>query len=118
MSGAISSRRRFAPMPHFSLVRCLALALLLLCAGCSTVDRDTANFRQSQKLRQQALKADSQGDTASALQDLDRVQVLEPLADRTTGMPARLDHPEHRAIAPASGSTTCNNIGINRFFCF
>ena len=105
-------------MPRLALVPRLAVAMLLLYAGCSTVDRDAANFRQSQKLRQQALKADSQGDTASALQDLDQVQVLEPLADRTTSLPARLDHPEHRAIAPASGSTTCNNIGINRFFCF
>ena len=118
MSGGIRSGLRFAPMPRFALLPGFALAMLLLCAGCSTVDRDAANFRQSQKLRQQALKADSQGDTATALQNLNQVQVLEPLADRTTGVPARLDHPEHRAIAPASGSTTCNNIGINRFFCF
>jgi hypothetical protein len=29
-----------------------------------------------------------------------------------------MNAPEHRAIAPAAGQTTCSNIGINRFSCF
>jgi hypothetical protein len=95
------------------------LMLLLLFAGCSTADRDAANFKQAQKLRQNALLAARQGDTASALEDIDRVQVLEPLSSRSPGLwPPPLRGPEHRTIAPAGGQTTCNNIGINRFSCF
>jgi hypothetical protein len=97
----------------------LSLILLLVLSGCSTVNKEAANFKQAQKLRQNALLAARQGDTASALGDIDRVRVLEPLA---TGSPAvtppSMSGPKHRAIAPAAGETTCNNIGINRFSCF
>ena len=97
----------------------LGLILFLLFSGCSTADKEAANFRQAQKLRQNALLAARQGDTASALQYIDRVQVLEPLASRSPGLtPLSLSGPEHRTIAPAAGQTTCNNIGINRFSCF
>ena len=97
-----------------------ALILLLLLAGCSTADKDAANFKQAQKLRQNALLAARQGDTARALEDIDQAQVLEPLAARSPGLtPPPLSGPEHRPIAPATGqTTTCNNIGINRFYCF
>jgi hypothetical protein len=95
------------------------LILFFFLAGCSTADHDAANFRQAQKLRQNALLAAQQGDTASALEDIDRVQVLEPLSSRSSGSwPPPLRAPEHRTIAPAAGQTTCNNIGINRFSCF
>jgi hypothetical protein len=97
----------------------LSLILLLLLSGCSTADKEAANFKQAQKLRQSALLAARQGDTASALDDIDRVQVLEPLASRSPGVTApSMGGPKHRAIAPAAGETTCNNIGINRFSCF
>jgi hypothetical protein len=97
----------------------LGLLLFLILSGCSTADRDAANFKRAQKLRQNALLAARQGDTASALEDIDRVQVLEPLASRSPGLvPPPMSGPEHRTIAPAGGQTTCNNIGINRFSCF
>jgi hypothetical protein len=97
----------------------LGLMLFLVFAGCSTADKDAANFKQAQKLRQDALLAARQGDTGSALEDIDRVQVLEPVTSRSPGLwPPPLRGPEHRAIAPAGGQTTCNNIGINRFACF
>jgi hypothetical protein len=97
----------------------LGLILVLLIGGCSTADRDAANFKQSQKLRKNALAAARQGDTASALDDINRVQVLEPPVSRSPGLPPpQLNGPEHRTIAPASGDTTCSNIGINRFSCF
>jgi hypothetical protein len=103
----------------------LGLILLLLSgpallAGCSTADNDAAaKFSQAQKLRQNALLAARQGDTASALNDIDQVQVLEPLTSRSPGLtPPSMSGPEHRAIAPAAGQTTCSNIGINRFSCF
>jgi hypothetical protein len=95
------------------------LILLLLLAGCSTADMDAANFKQAQKLRQNAQLAARHGDTASALEDIDRVQLLEPITSRSPGLvPPPLSGPEHRTIAPAAGQTTCNNIGINRFSCF
>ena len=99
--------------------RCV-LILLLLLAGCSTTDKDAANFKRAQKLRQNALLAARQGDTARALEDINQAQVLEPLAARSPGLrPPPLSGPEHRPIAPATGqTTTCNNIGINRFYCF
>jgi hypothetical protein len=97
----------------------LGLILLLAVSGCATADHQAANFKQTQKLRQNAQLAARHGDTASALDDLDRVQVLEPLASRAPGLrPPAMSGPEHRAIAPAAGETTCNNIGINRFSCF
>ncbi len=97
----------------------LGLIFFLVLSGCSTADQDAANFKRAQKLRQNALLAARQGDTASALDDIDQVQVLEPLASRSPGLiPPAMNRPEHRAIAPASGQTTCNNIGINRFSCF
>jgi hypothetical protein len=97
----------------------LSLILLLVLSGCSTADHQAANFKQAQKLRQNALLAARHGDTASALDDINRVQVLEPLASRSPGMtPPSMSGPKHRAIAPAAGNTTCNNIGINRFSCF
>jgi hypothetical protein len=97
----------------------LGLILLLLLSGCSTADNGAANFKQSQKLRQNALLAARQGDTASALDDINRVQVLEPLVSRSPGLaPPPLSGPRHLPIAPASGQITCNNIGINRFSCF
>jgi hypothetical protein len=104
----------------------LGLTLLFFFAGCSTAlsgcssaDNDAAKFSKAQKLRQNALFAARQGDTASALNDIDRVQVLEPLTSRSPGLtPPSMSGPEHRAIAPAAGQTTCSNIGINRFSCF
>jgi hypothetical protein len=98
----------------------LGLFVFLLLSGCSTADNDAAaKFSKAQKLRQTALLAARQGDTASALDDIDRVQVLEPLTSRSPGLtPPSMGGPEHRAIAPAAGETTCSNIGINRFSCF
>jgi hypothetical protein len=97
----------------------LGLFIFLLLSGCSTADNDAAKFSKAQKLRQNALLAARQGDTASALDDIDRVQVLEPLTSRSPGLtPPSMGGPEHRAIAPAAGQTTCANIGINRFSCF
>jgi hypothetical protein len=103
----------------------LGLILLLVLfgsaalSGCATADKGSANFAKAQKLRQRALIADSQGNTASALDDLNRVRVLEPVDLNSPGLiPPPMSGPEHRAIAPASGQTTCNNIGINRFSCF
>jgi hypothetical protein len=89
-------------------------------SGCSSADSDASvRFSKAQKLRQNALLAARQGDTASALDDIDRVQVLEPLTSRSPGLtPPLMNGPEHRAIAPAAGQTTCSNIGINRFSCF
>lgn len=95
------------------------ILLFVLLSGCSTADNDAANFSKAQKLRQNALLASRQGDTASALDDINRVQVLEPLATRSPGVPPpSMNGPKHRAIAPAAGQTTCANIGINRFSCF
>ncbi|HVB79517.1 MAG TPA: hypothetical protein VNE82_06130 [Candidatus Binataceae bacterium] len=98
----------------------LGLMVFLIFSGCSsTADRQAANFKQAQKLRQDALAAARQGDTASALNDINQVQVLEPIVSRSPGLPPpSMSAPEHRAIAPASGQTTCSNIGINRFSCF
>jgi hypothetical protein len=103
----------------------LGLILLLLLSGsaafsgCATAGNESANFSKAQKLRQQALLADSQGNTAAALEDLNRVRVLEPVELNSPGLiPPSMSGPEHRAIAPASGQTTCANIGINRFSCF
>ena len=97
----------------------LGLILFLILSGCSTADKESANFSKAQKLRQNALLAARAGDTASALDDINRVQVLEPRASRSPGLtPPPLRGPEHRAIAPAAGEITCNNIGINRFSCF
>jgi hypothetical protein len=104
----------------------LALILFLVLSGCatfpgfsSTADKQSANFAKAQKLRQKALLADRQGNTATALDDINRVKVLEPLESRSPGLtPSSMSGPEHRAIAPAAGQTTCNNIGINRFSCF
>lgn len=98
----------------------LGLILILFVSGCSSADNDAAaRFLKAQKLRQSALLAARQGDTATALNDIDQVQVLEPLTSRAPGLtPLPMSAPEHRAIAPASGQTTCANIGINRFSCF
>jgi hypothetical protein len=97
----------------------LSLIVLLMLSACSTADQQAANFKQAQKLRQNALLAARRGDTASALNDIDRVRVLVPLASRSPGMtPPYMDGPRHRTIAPAAGGMTCNNIGINRFSCF
>ena len=97
----------------------LALILLLLLFGCSTVDKDAANFSKSQKLRKHALMAARQGDTSSALDYIDQVQVLEPRTSRSPALtPPYLSGPEHRTIAPADGPMTCSSIGINRFYCF
>ena len=97
----------------------LGLLLLFVLSGCSTADQQTANFKRAQKLRQNALLADRQGDIASALDDINQVRVLEPIASRSPGLtPPSMRGPEHLAIAPASGQTTCSNIGINRFSCF
>ena len=97
----------------------LGLILFLLLCGCSTANNDAANFSKAQKLRQNALLAARQGDTESALDDINQVQVLEPVASRAPGLtPPPMRGPEHRAIAPAGGQTTCSNIGINRFSCF
>jgi hypothetical protein len=107
-------RANFLRCPRWGLI------LFLVLAGCSTADKDAANFKQAQKLRQNALLAARQGDTARALEDINQAQVLEPLAARAPGLtPPPLSGPEHRPIAPATGqTTTCNNIGINRFYCF
>ena len=95
------------------------LILFVLLAGCSTADKDAANFKQAQKLRQNALLAARQGDTASALDYIDQVQVLEPRTSRSPALtPPSMNGPEHRTIAPAGGPTTCSSIGINRFYCF
>ena len=114
MSADLQRRLRCSLILFVFFVGCSATT------GCSTADKDAANFKQAQNLRRNALLAARQGDTASALEDLDRVQVLEPITSRSPGLiPPPLSGPEHRAIAPAAGqTTTCNNIGINRFSCF
>jgi len=97
----------------------LGLILLLILSACSTADKEAANFSKSQKLRKHALMAARQGDTTSALDYIDQVQVLEPRTSRLPALtPPYLSGPEHRTIAPASGPTTCSSIGINRFYCF
>lgn len=101
--------------------RCLrwGLILLFLVSGCSTVDKRAANFSKAQKLRKDALIAAAQGNTASALDYINEVEVLEPRTSRSPGLtPPSMRGPVHRAIAPAAGSVTCHNIGINRFSCF
>jgi hypothetical protein len=120
---AVDSRDMSADLQRLlscGLILFLFFAACSATTGCSTADNDAANFKQAQKLRQNALLAARQGDTASALEDINRVQVLEPLASRSPAglWPPPLRGPEHRAIAPAAGQTTCNNIGINRFSCF
>jgi hypothetical protein len=106
------------PQRHLRLG--LVLVLVLVACGCSAADKENANFSRAQKLRQDALVAARQGDTASALEDIDQVQVLEPLTSRSPGLtPPPLSVPEDLPIAPADGySVTCYNIGINRFSCF
>ncbi len=107
------------PLLRWSLILFLFLVGCSATTGCSTADKEAANFKQAQNLRRNAFLAARQGDTASALQDIDRVQVLEPLTSRSPGLiPPPLSGPEHRTIAPAAGQTTCSNIGINRFSCF
>lgn len=97
----------------------LFLLSLFLVSACSTSDHSAADFSKAQELRKNAQIAAAQGDTASALEDIDQVQVLEPRVSRLPGLtPPSMSGPEHRAIAPASGPVTCNNIGINRFSCF
>jgi hypothetical protein len=98
----------------------LGLVLILLVCGCSAADKETANFSKAQQLRTDALVAARQGDTASALEYIDQVQMLEPRTSRSPGLtPPPLRGPEHLPIAPADGySVTCYNIGINRFSCF
>jgi len=115
MSADLQQRLRLGVTLLFFLAGCSTAI-----SGCSSADNDAAaRFSKAQKLRQNALLAARQGDTARALNDIDRVQVLEPLASRSPGLtPPSMSGPEHRAIAPASGQTTCSNIGINRFSCF
>ena len=116
MSADLQQRLRLGVTLLFFLAGCSTAI-----SGCSSADNDAAaRFSKAQKLRQNALLAARQGDTASALEDINRVQVLEPLASRSPAglWPPPLRGPEHRAIAPAAGQTTCNNIGINRFSCF
>jgi hypothetical protein len=97
----------------------LGLILLLILSGCLTADKEAANFSKSQNLRKHALVAARQGDTASALDYIDQVQVLEPRTRRSPALtPPYLSGPEHRTIAPAGGPITCSSIGINRFYCF
>jgi hypothetical protein len=98
----------------------LVLVLILVACGCSAADKENANFLRAQKLRKDALVAARQGDTASALEYIDQVQVLEPRTSRSPGLtPPPLRVPEDLPIAPADGySVTCYNIGINRFSCF
>ncbi len=97
----------------------LGLVLLFLVSGCSTADKSAADFSKAQALRKDALIAAAQGNTASALDYIDQVEILEPRTSRSPGLtPPSMRGPEHRAIAPAAGPITCNNIGINRFSCF
>lgn len=106
------------PQRHLRLG--LVLVLVLVACGCSVADKENANFSKAQKLRKDALVAARQGDTASALEDIDQVQVLEPRTSRSPGLtPPPLSVPEDLPIAPAGGySVTCYNIGTNRFSCF
>lgn len=106
------------PQRHLRLG--LVLVLVLVACGCSVADKENANFSKAQKLRKDALIAARQGDTASALEDIDQVQMLEPRTSRSPGLtPPPLSVPEDLPIAPAGGySVTCYNIGINRFSCF
>lgn len=93
--------------------------LIPLLGGCATADHSNKSFAQSQQLRHAALLAATRGDTAQALNDLDKVRVLEPAPAGTPGgTPPYLRHPEHAGISPGWGEYTCNNIGINQFYCF
>jgi hypothetical protein len=100
----------------------LYLALLLLVplfAGCATTDHGSKRFAKSQQLRHDALLAANRGDTAQALAYLDQARVLEPApAGANLRTPPYLRHPEHTGISPGWGEYTCNNIGINQFYCF
>ena len=106
------------PQRHLRLG--LVLVLILVACGCSAADKENANFSKAQKLRKDAPVAARQGDTASALEDIDQVQALEPRTSRSPGLtPPPLSAPEDLAIAPADGySVTCYYIGINRYSCF
>jgi hypothetical protein len=106
------------PQRHLRLG--LVLVLILVACACSAADKENANFSRAQKLRKDASVAARQGDTASALEDIDQVQMLEPRTSRSPGLtPPPLSVPEDFPIAPAGGySVTCYNIGINRFSCF
>ena len=99
------------------LQRCLlsGLILLLVVSGCSTADKRATNFSKAQELRKNALTAAGQGDIASALDYINQVQMLEPRASRLPLAAPSMMGPRYRAIAPASGWTTC--VGINRFYC-
>jgi hypothetical protein len=115
----------------------IAIILLLTLAGCSTAgapaggsrpmfasaDFRTAqqyvDFTTAQQYRKEALQAEQHGDSESALLDMEKAQALETRVNQVAVTPPMTAlQLEHRAIAPAGGSTTCNNIGINRFFCF
>ena len=61
----------------------LGLVLILLVCGCSAADKETANFSKAQQLRTDSLVAARQGDTASALEYIDQVQMLEPRTSRS-----------------------------------
>ncbi len=112
----------------------VALMLLLLLAGCSagaggshspfvSADFTTAqqylDFTTAQQYRKDALKAQQRGDSEDALLYMQKAQTLETRANPVLVTQPRTDFQlEHRAIAPAGGSMTCNNTGINRFSCF
>lgn len=109
----------------------LILAFLAALSGCSAfqvtgvaspAEQAAAareDFAMAQFYRTEALNAYEHGDSASALLYVQKAQALVPRAERTALTPSTtVLQPEHRAIAPAGGSTTCYNIGINRFACF
>jgi hypothetical protein len=99
---------------------CISLLLLVaFAAGCATADHGNKRFAKSQQLRHDALLAANRGDTAQALNYLDQVRVLEPRPTGASGRtPPYLSHPEHSGISPGWGESTCNNTGINQFYCF
>jgi hypothetical protein len=111
-----------------------AIILLVVLAGCSAgaggpqssfrnADFRTAqqymDFTTAQQYRKDALNAQQRGDSEDALLYMQKAQTLETRVNQVSATPPRTAlQLEHRAIAPAGGSMTCNNTGINRFFCF
>lgn len=118
-SGLAIMRTRLQPLSGI-----LLLLFAMLFCGCSEAAAARAaaarrNFVAAQQYRKQALYANQHGDAADAVLYLQEAQMREPLGEQAALPPSTtVLLPQHRAMAPASGTVTCNSIGINRFSCF
>jgi hypothetical protein len=106
-----------------------AMIPLLALAGCASTGAGaggsrsmfaSADFTTALQYRKDALRAEQRGDSEDALLYMEKAQSLETRVSQIYATPPRTTFQlEHRAIAPAGGySRTCNNTGINRFYCF